>query len=302
MKIVQIGLNTSDIVASLRFYAEAFGFRNSGGQGLWGNTIQVQGLSADDTAMMWWMVGAQDFFQLEFFHHTSPAQRPLRPDWRPNDHGWVRFGIAVSDLSQVMEALEKRNVPLLGSASRPSERSIAFRDPFVGVVVQVTETRELAGPAVQYITSSVSDIEAARHYYGEILELPIRSLEELHRPEDEAIWGLAGAQRIGFLVTIDDRSLEIVQYLDPIGRPRPEDHRVSDQGIMNVALASRSTEEVERLFAKLAEAGYHSPAMMRAEGIVAGYIVNADRELEIAAIPQEMDRSVGFEYTQPFFT
>lgn len=61
MRIVQIGLNTSDVAASLRFYAEAFGFRNGGGQGLWGNTIQVQGLSAEDSAMMWWMVGAQDF-------------------------------------------------------------------------------------------------------------------------------------------------------------------------------------------------------------------------------------------------
>lgn len=302
MKIVQIGLNTSDIAASLRFYAEAFGFRNGGGQALWGNTIQVQGLAAEDSAMMWWMVGAQDFFQLEFFHHTSPAQRPMRADWRPSDLGWVRFGILVDDLAPVLEALDKRSIKLLGSADREPGLSIAFRDPLVGVVVQATERRGTTGPVVEYITSSVSDIDSARRYYAETIGLPIAPLETLHQPEAEAIWGLTGAQREGFVVTIDHRSLEIVQYLDPVGRPRPQDYLISDQGIMNVALASRSVVEVEALFARLADAGYRPPAMMRSEGIVAGYIVDAGRELEIAAIPREMDRLVGFEYTQPFFT
>ena len=184
MQIIQIGMNTSNIPASLRFYAEAFGFRNAGGQGIWGSTIQVQGLPFESTAMMWWMVGAQDFFQLEFFHHTSPAQRPLPADWRPCDCGWVRFGLAVQDMDRALAALDARGIPLLGSFGEGKDRRIAFRDPLVGVAVEVMEDRSLDGPVVRYMTSSVSDIDGARRYYGETLGLPIRPIEELHQPED----------------------------------------------------------------------------------------------------------------------
>jgi len=302
MQIAQIGMNSSDIPASLRLYSEAFGFRNAGGQGLWGETIRVHGLSADDTALMWWMIGDQDFFQLEFFHHTSPGQRPMPADWRPCDCGWVRFCIAVPDLDRSRNALERRGVPLLGSAEGPAGKRMAFRDPQVGVIVEVVEDRGRAGPAFRSATSSVSDLEGARAYYRDTLGLPVRPLEEVRDAGDEALWGLAGARRKGFAVTIGDRSLEIVQYEDPVGRKRPADFCIADQGIMNVAIISRSPEEIEGMFARLAQAGYASPAMMRAEGIVAGYIVDAERELELAAIPEEMDRFVGFEYTQPFFT
>jgi catechol 2,3-dioxygenase-like lactoylglutathione lyase family enzyme len=302
MQIAQIGMNTSDIPASLRLYSEAFGFRNAGGQGLWGETIRVHGLSSEATALMWWMIGEQKFFQLEFFHHSNPGQRPLPADWRPCDCGWVRLSIAVPDLNRSIRVLETRGVRLLGSEDGPSGRRIAFRDPQVGTIVEVVEEKDRAGPAFRSATSSVSDLDTALVHYRDTLGLPIRPLEDLRRPEDEALWGLAGAKRQGFAVTIGDRSLEIVQYEDPIGRKRPEDFRTSDQGIMNVAIISRSTEEIEAMFSRLAKAGYTSPAMMRSEGIVAGYIIDAERELELAAIPEEMDRFVGFEYTQPFFT
>jgi catechol 2,3-dioxygenase-like lactoylglutathione lyase family enzyme len=302
VQIAQIGMNTSDIPASLRLYSEAFGFRNAGGQGLWGETIKVHGLSPDDTALMWWMIGDQDFFQLEFFHHTSPGQRPQPADWRPCDCGWVRFCISVPDLDHSQKALRRLGVPLLGSDDRPGGRRIAFRDPQIGAIVEVVEDQTRNGPAFRSATSSVSDLEGAFTHYRDTLGLPIRPLEEVRAAGDEALWGLAGARRKGFAVTLGDRALEIVQYEDPVGRKRPDDFCIADQGIMNVAIISRSPEEIEALFTRLEKAGYRSPAMMRAEGIVAGYIVDAERELELAAIPREMDRFVGFEYTQPFFT
>ena len=39
-------------------------FQNGGGNGIWGDTILVQGLPPESRAMIWWMVGAQKFFQL----------------------------------------------------------------------------------------------------------------------------------------------------------------------------------------------------------------------------------------------
>src|ERR1700744_1152730 len=93
LKAIQIGLNTSDLAGSLRLYSEAFGFRNSGAQAVWEKTIGIQGLSPESRAIMWWMIGADRFFQLELFHHTSPVQRALPDDWKPSDHGGERFGV-----------------------------------------------------------------------------------------------------------------------------------------------------------------------------------------------------------------
>src|SRR5438132_12366591 len=95
--LIQVGMNTADMAGTLRLYADAFGFINGGSAGMWGNTIAVQGLPPDSRTIIWWLIGAQPFLQLELFHHTRPAQRPLRPDWRPSDHGWVRWGVGVAD-------------------------------------------------------------------------------------------------------------------------------------------------------------------------------------------------------------
>src|SRR3954469_13691410 len=102
LQVIQIGASTSDLAGTLRLFTDAFGFQNAGGQGLWGKTIGVQGLAPDSRAIMWWMVGAQEFFQLEFFHYSKPAPRPKRADWTPADHGWGRFGLAVSDFDRAM--------------------------------------------------------------------------------------------------------------------------------------------------------------------------------------------------------
>ena len=157
MEFVQVGLNTSDLAGSLRLYSEAFGFENAGGQGLWGETIRTQGLGSDCRAMMWWVVGSQEFFQLEFFNHTQPAQRPLPEDWRPCDQGWVRIGIAVPDFAQAVSVLERNGIALLGTAETPARR-LAFRDPYVGIAVEIVERTGLSGPVFLYATSSVLDL------------------------------------------------------------------------------------------------------------------------------------------------
>lgn len=304
MQIAQIGMNSSDIAGSLRLYAEAFGFRNAGAQALWGDAIGIQGLPPSSRTLLWWMVGAQPFFQLEFFHHTSPPQRPLRPDWRPCDHGWARIGVAVQDVGTCRAALAANDVPLLGEAKGPAGHRVAFRDPYIGIIVEVMEKQGKAGPegpAIVYATSSVADIEGALIYYRDALGLPIRPLGDLHAPEDEALWGLSGAKREGFLADTGNVLLEIVAYSDPSGRSRPEDYRNSDQGIVNVALGSREKREAADLVARLARYGY-TPALLRESGdILSAYITDPGREIEILSIPSDYDRLFGLVPARDFF-
>jgi hypothetical protein len=104
------------------------------------------------------------------------------------------------------------------------------------------------------------------------------------------------------VASVGDRHLEVVAYTSPVGRPQPADFRISDQGIMNVALGTRSIDEAQALLSRLEAAGYHPPSVMRLGGLLAGYIIDREREIEFAAIPREMDAAVGFLPTQAFFT
>ena len=52
--------------------------------------------------------------------------------------------------------------------------------------------------------------------------------------------------------------MEIVQYLDPIGTPRPADYRISDQGLLNIAYGSRDRPTYKRTRAGAVAAGYHA--------------------------------------------
>jgi catechol 2,3-dioxygenase-like lactoylglutathione lyase family enzyme len=310
MQIIQLGMNTADMAGSLRLFSEVLGFANAGAQALWGAPIRVQGLDEHDRALMWWMVGRQPRFQLEFFHHTRPLQRPLRADWRPNDLGWVRVGAAVTDFDIAFRGLAANGLtPLAQPSTVNGLRRVSFREPYIGSVIEIMEDGPALpwrpstadkGPFVVYAATSVADLDAALRHYRDTLDMVIEPLEELHNPENEAAWGLGGARRRGFLAHRNDVRIEVVEYLEPRGRPRPGDYRTSDQGIVNFALGSRSTAEVEQVLGRLRDAGHVPPHTIRAEGIVAGYITDSGYEVEVAALPSELDSYLGFIPSSPF--
>jgi catechol 2,3-dioxygenase-like lactoylglutathione lyase family enzyme len=309
LDIIQLGLNTADLPATLLMYSQVFGFENGGGNILAGDVIRVQGLGSDSHALIWWMVGAQPMFQLEFFHHTRPAQRPLPKDWTPADHGWTRFGVAVADFDPVLTALVQRNIPLLGgTVTVEGGRRAAFRDPHVGVIVEVMEdcpaVQAFHGapgtPAIVYAAASVSDLGAAREYYAAALDLEIAPAEQLHPAGSDALWGMAGVEKKAFIARSNRIALEICEYAQPAGRARPADYRFSDQGLVNVALGAATKAPVEAALARLAEKGYVPPYRVENDSVVAGYINDAEREVEIATAPPELAAMLGWVPTFPF--
>jgi len=206
LRLIQIGANTSDIPATLHLYTEAFGFLNAGCHPLWGKNLSIQGLPLDSHALVWWMVGMQEFFQLEFFHHTRPLQRPKRGDWHPTDHGWNRFGIAVSDFDRCLKSLAVHGVQTITPPmTEMGLRRVAFRDPYLSVIVEVLEKRKHSvndeeRPELVYVTASVADLESAKAFYRDVLKLEIVQDKMLHAPHHEALWGLTGVRLNAFLV------------------------------------------------------------------------------------------------------
>jgi len=257
LQCFQLALVTVDLPGTLRLYSEALGFRNAGGQCSWGS--RIQGLGADARHLMWWLVGERKFFQLEVFEYTHPVPRPLPPDWRPCDHGWTRFGVAVDDFDACLNGLERRGItPFTAAVATRGHRHVAIRDPYVGVIIEIVESgrSQPQGPNVTYVTSSVSDLESARGFYGGLLQFRILPLEG----------GTAQARG-----------------LPPLG---PGHHEYFAR--------ARRAEPVARALQRLKAAGYAPPFTFENGENICGYITDPERALAIASIPEQLDAVYGF--------
>ena len=312
-QLFQVAFNTCDLAGTLRLYADVFGFANGGAQLGWGDVRKIQDLDTDGQNVAWWLVAAQPRMQLEVFSFSGPPSRPQPSDWSPADLGWVRTGIVVADFDRVLEGLARVRVRTLTPVSGgPGSRRVAMRDPHVGIIVEIIEDgptvighprERLHGldPVVLYATHSVNDLADARHFYENILGLRILPLEGLHAPEHEALWGLAGAQRDGFVVQAGDGYLEVVSYVNPRGRWKRPDYRLSDQGIMNVGLLTRDTALVQNVIDRLdADGKPTSTLVVGGEQLLGTYVNHHGREVEIVASPEEADAAIGLIPTMPF--
>ena len=313
LRMMQVALNSSDLPGSLRLFSEVFGFANAGAQAGWGEMMRIQGFEPSARMLVWWMVGRQQSMQLEIFHHVEPAQRPLPADWTPADHGWTRFGIGVPDFDKTLAALAAAGVKTItGPAGSPGRRRVAFRDPHAGVVIEIIEEHDGLSPGVRrrhfdlepfivYAAVSVSDLDRSRDFFGRIVGLPLID-NHLHAPEDEALWGLAGGERESFLADTGDMLIEVVEYRQPRGRRKRADYRLSDQGIMNIALRSTEKARVQAIIDRtLAEDRSAITAIVSGEAALGTYIQATDRELELVAASLDADPWMGLVPASPLF-
>ena len=286
----QVAFSVVDLAASERWFREGLGFLPAGGS-RWRMrgplASSIQGLPRV-ASTCWWMVGRNDFFQLEMFQFERPLARLMADDRRPCDIGYTRIGVWVADFDRTLTGLESLGSPPLGDSIGPAgARRACVRNPD-GVYVEIMEDDPLAGAglapersvcpvALRSVTLSVPDLTRSEAFYGSGLGLPPANAS-LRVPEHEALWGLAGAQTRGSVFTAGSVLLELVQYLDPAASPRPAGYRISDQGILNIAFGTRSKGEHGRLHrrARAAGAGQNRrPAHLPGGGVV--YVNDPDR-------------------------
>jgi len=249
LRLNQIAISVSDVQRSQRWYRDVFGYQESGGTYMFIPLLgsnKVQGVPGA-TSTCWWLMDQQDNFQLELFQFSKPTPTPLPLDWRACDIGYTTIGIHVSDFDAVLDRLARRDTPLLSEPiGAAGARRVCVRDPD-GVLLELMEDDPRSGemrprpfadvPVVtRFVTLSVPDLDQARHTWIDVLGLPEVTEMRLHGPEHEALWGLGGACRGSFLMRAGDIFIEVVHYLDPVGKPWPQGYRISDHGLLNIAL------------------------------------------------------------------
>ena len=76
--------------------------------------------------------------------------------------------------------------------------------------------------------ASVPSLVEAREDFVNAMGLQVVEDFQLHSDEDEALWGLAGAEANSLVLRADNFLLELVEYRAPEPRPRPEGYLLSD--------------------------------------------------------------------------
>ena len=246
----QIAFSVVDLRLTERWFREGFGLVASGGsRALMRGPLaaNVQGLPRV-ASTCWWLLGRNSWFQLELFQFERPMANLMPADFRPCDIGYTRIGIWVDDFDATLKRLAGLgSQPLSDPLGERGGRRACVRNPD-GVYVEIMEDDPLphvnrsgrinCPSALRSVTLSVPHLSDSAAFFETGIGLKASTVL-LHTPEHEALWGMAGATTESRLFDGGEVLIEVVQYVDPAGKPRPSDYRLSDQGILNIAFGAR---------------------------------------------------------------
>ncbi|MGX7826574.1 VOC family protein [Actinokineospora sp. 24-640] len=307
MSMCQIAMSVADLERTQRWYRSTFGYLAAGGTTFTGDDAsRVQDLPDVDTTVRW-LVEQQEFFQLEMFQYSHP--RPGLSNGRgPQDIGYSMIGVHVADFDATLRRLRRTGGrPLTSPIGTPGSRRVCLRDPD-GVLIEVMEdfaptagvTRPEVPVATRFVTLSVFDLDEARELWLNAFDLVEDDPAALHHRRHEALWGLGGARRHASVLRAGDRAIELVQYLDPQPVPRPAGHRISDQGLLNIAMGSRSKATVERYWERVRGYCCEGNFLDLGESGAVGYTTDQQGfSIELLAVNPAWDQVKGYQPQPP---
>jgi catechol 2,3-dioxygenase-like lactoylglutathione lyase family enzyme len=257
-----IALSVADLRLTQRWYSDTLGLMYARGTSLMAGPLisWTLGLRGAATSC-WWLNDRQDLFQLEMFEFRSPLTRALPTDWCPSAIGYTAISVHTKDLDAALERAERNgSPPLTPPRGGTGARRACVRDPD-GVLVELMEedprgTPQRARPrsnvpaVVRSVTLSVVDLERSRRLFVEGLGLKEAAGIELHRPEHEALWGLAGAARDTALLWAGDFLVELVSYRRPPAAAREPGWRISDRGLFHICFGFADKTEFQKVLAR----------------------------------------------------
>lgn len=106
---------------------------------------------------------------------------------------------------------------------------------------------------LHHTSRTVASIDTSLAFYRDLLGLEVVADEELAGPGLEDVVGLPGARlRVVELALGDGRLLELIEYREPVGAPRPASATHADVGAHHLALL---VDDLDAAHMELAAAG-----------------------------------------------
>ena len=263
----QIAFSVLDLRRTEAWWREGLGFSPAGGNRLLMRgplAAIIQGIPKSATTC-WCMVGRNDWAQLEMFQFESPISKLMPADFRPNDIGYTRCGVWVADFDAALARLAKLgSLPLNPPVGAAGQRRACVRNPD-GVYVELMEDDPLPAQngngrqdcpvAIRSVTMSTPDLATSSAFARDALGLQEADIT-LHEDAHEAIWGMGDARCERKVFASTNILLEIVQYLNPVGKPWPQAYRICDQGILNICFGDpKNRHGVNALYRQAVAAG-----------------------------------------------
>jgi catechol 2,3-dioxygenase-like lactoylglutathione lyase family enzyme len=304
VQIVQLAISCRDMLASQRWYAESFGYLPAGGfdPDALSEPIDLAALQGVPEAALElvWLVDSQAFFQLELFQYSAPEARPPPPDRRACGVGYTTIGLHAADFDAALRELR----PLTEPVGPRGARRVCLRDPD-GVLLELMEddprvpgagarSRPEVPVATRMVRASVPDLARSLAFFVDTLGMR-RHEPTLHGPEHERLWGLEGARRRVELLSAGDVWLELAEYEEPRPAPWPDGYRISDLGILNMALGTRDRTEYRATADGVASRGY---TVHRENDVGSGCVVytldDQGFSVELMYLDESADAHAGF--------
>ncbi|KIH83548.1 SRPBCC family protein [Pseudomonas batumici] len=242
--ICQIALCVRDTRASLRFYQKLFGLKHVFGTlSFRGKQAErIQGL-AGAASRVSWLIDDRAFFQLELFEFESPVSAPLCPE---DDErvGYRRILARVDSLERFETLARSLGVSL--EPQRLANRRF-IRDPD-GILIELIEDRSLQGLPYPCKLTGLGLVVAdcARSVAAFVEGLGFERGAPLVEQDNP---GIASACLIK-----GDMWLDIRQPAAP--KPWPPRYRLSDIGIMNLAVGFDSQDGFTAQFERALVSGF----------------------------------------------
>jgi catechol 2,3-dioxygenase-like lactoylglutathione lyase family enzyme len=105
--IHHVAVHVRDIDRMIKFYDEAFGFKQIGGRTVWetDNTVIAEIIDVPKSSAACVMLRAGNCY-LELFQYITPAPKSVTP-LNPYDRGYTHFCVDVTDVATEVERLRK---------------------------------------------------------------------------------------------------------------------------------------------------------------------------------------------------
>lgn len=240
----QVAISVADREASLAFYRDLFGLTHVGGTHFSGKATEaVQGMAGASSNCSW-LMDDRPYFQFEIFQFDRPLGRNLATNRQPQDIGYSRVIFSVPALAPVAARAGMEILELHG------KRTSYLRDPD-GIAVQIIEA-DVPQARLTGVALSVPELEIAKRSFVEgcgCTPLPAPA------PDWGQLWGETGADKDMILLDGGTITLELSAYHTPQSQPWPDDYKIADHGILNVALGFESANDIRKTLAAMQAVG-----------------------------------------------
>jgi catechol 2,3-dioxygenase-like lactoylglutathione lyase family enzyme len=262
--ICQVALSVTDLARSRAWY-QGVGLEAAGGMGPMSGELPAQMLELPELEVnIAWMRARDSMSQLELIEFSRPTPRPLSVDWRPGCAGYGIVGYVVSDFEKTLREFRSTGIAH-ETTGRQGHRSIWIRDPD-GIPVEIMETDPLGLhpcnrddgklASIRTITLTVDDLTKAKRFWTAAVGLAACPNMQFSFSAFPASLADSAADWEYEVVKGGSALIRLLRPRNATVLPRAPDYRLSDVGVLNIAVILDSADAFARRCERIKSLGY----------------------------------------------